>query len=146
MSERRLCGFGALRWLSEIRCTPEPKSLYHIITDECLITSTAIGVRKAAIDDWRASPILASNFERLPPTHIVTAEFDLSRDESHAYGEILKKHGNDDKVTMKCYAGMPHAFGHYNHPDRGLAKSREYVDDTCEVIRSAHAVAQAALT
>ncbi|KAJ9624378.1 hypothetical protein H2204_010831 [Knufia peltigerae] len=104
------------------------------------------GVRKAAIDDWRASPILASNFERLPPTHIVTAEFDLSRDESHAYGEILKKHGNDDKVTMKCYAGMPHAFGHYNHPDRGLAKSREYVDDTCEVIRSAHAVAQAALT
>lgn len=97
-----------------------------------------LGVRNAAIDDWRASPILAANFESLSPTHIVTAEFDLSRDESHAYGDILKKHGN--KVTMKCYGGVPHAFGHYNHPERGLTKSRQYVDDTCEVIRSAHSV------
>lgn len=94
------------------------------------------GVREAAMNDWVASPILAPNFKSLPRTHIVTAEFDLSRDESHQYGEKMRSEGNE--VTMKCYAGMPHAFGHYNHPERGLKKSHEYVQDTCETIRLAH--------
>ena len=83
-----------------------------------------------------ASPILAESFEGMPRTHIVTAEFDLSRDESHKYGELLKAAGND--VTMKCYAGMPHAFGHYNHPERGLKKSFEYIEDTSRILRSVH--------
>ncbi|KAK5110938.1 hypothetical protein LTR62_005476 [Meristemomyces frigidus] len=95
-----------------------------------------LGVRQAAVNDWMASPMLAENFTSLARTHIVTAEYDLSRDESHVYGDKLREHGNE--VTMKCYQGMPHAFGHYNHPERGMRKSREYVDDTCEMIRSAH--------
>lgn len=96
------------------------------------------GFRKAVMNDWMASPMLAPNFKSLPRTHIVTAEFDLSRDESHQYGEKMQKHGNE--VTMKCYAGMPHAFGHYNHPERGLKKSFEYIKDTCDVVRAAHSV------
>ena len=83
-----------------------------------------------------ASPILAESFEGMPRTHIVTAEFDLSRDESHKYGELLKAAGNE--VSMKCYAGMPHAFGHYNHPERGLGQSHQYIRDTGDVIREAH--------
>lgn len=83
-----------------------------------------------------ASPILAKSFEGMPRTHIVTAEYDLSRDESHQYGELLIASGND--VTMKCYPGMPHAFGHYNHPDKGLKQSHEYIQDTSNVIREAH--------
>lgn len=102
--------------------------------NECELT--AIGVRESAASDWRASPILQTNFKDLPRTHIITAEYDLSRDESHTYGDLIKKHGNE--VTMKCYPGMPHAFGHYNHPERGLTQSHQYIDDTCEVIRSAH--------
>jgi acetyl esterase/lipase len=85
-----------------------------------------------------ASPILAESFEGMPRTHIVTAEYDLSRDESHGYAELLKAAGN--AVTVKCYAGMPHAFGHYNHPERGLKQSHQYIRDTSDVIREAHAV------
>jgi acetyl esterase/lipase len=96
------------------------------------------GFRKAVMGDWMASPMLAPNFQSLPRTHIVTAEFDLSRDESHQYGEKMLEHGNT--VTMKCYAGVPHAFGHYNHPERGLRKSHEYVEDTCNIIRAAHSL------
>lgn len=94
------------------------------------------GLRRAVMDDWKASPILATSFKSLPRTHIVTAEYDLSRDESHRYGEKLREDGCE--LTMKCYPGMPHAFGHYNHPDRGLKKSHEYMEDTCEVIKAAH--------
>jgi acetyl esterase/lipase len=93
-------------------------------------------LRRSALGDWMASPILSKSFEGMPRTHIVTAEFDLSRDESHKYGELLKAAGND--VTMKCYAGMPHAFGHYNHPERGLSQSHQYIKDTGDVIREAH--------
>jgi acetyl esterase/lipase len=80
--------------------------------------------------------MLAKDFGNLPPTHIITAEFDICRDEAHRYAELLAKSGN--KVTQKCYTGMPHAFGHYTDPQKGLSKGREYIDDTCEVLRRAH--------
>ncbi|KXJ87922.1 alpha/beta hydrolase fold-domain-containing protein [Microdochium bolleyi] len=92
--------------------------------------------RAKIINDPVASPILNKSFASLCPAHIVTAEFDLSRDESEKYGEMLRASGVP--VTMKRYAGMPHAFGHYNHPERGLSQSREYILDTSEVIRKAH--------
>lgn len=95
-------------------------------------------MRAAASEDWMASPILAKSFKGLPPTHIITAEFDICRDEAHKYAQLLIENGN--KVTQKCYSGMPHAFGHYIHPSKGLAKSREYLDDTCEVLKQAHRV------
>lgn len=82
--------------------------------------------------------MLAESFKDLPPTHIITAEFDICRDEAQRYGDLLVKSGN--KVTQKCYPGVPHAFGHYIHPEKGLARSREYLDDTCEVLRQSHCV------
>jgi acetyl esterase/lipase len=68
--------------------------------------------RDSIIDDWIASPILAESLENLAPAHLVTAEFDLSRDETEIYGRMLEKAGVP--VTMKRYMGVPHAFGHYN--------------------------------
>lgn len=82
------------------------------------------------------TPVLAPNFEGLPAAHIVTAEFDIERDEGEHYGKILRQAGN--KVTMKRYAGVPHAFAHYNHPQRGLAKSHEFIKDTSRILREAH--------
>ncbi|EMD93700.1 hypothetical protein COCC4DRAFT_208316 [Bipolaris maydis ATCC 48331] len=93
-------------------------------------------IRRAACDDWMASPMLAKSFERLPPTHIITAEFDICRDEAHQYGKLLAKGGN--LVTQKCYPGMPHAFGHYIHPEKGLTKGREYLQDTSRLLKQAH--------
>lgn len=82
------------------------------------------------------TPILAPNLRNLPRAHVVTAEFDLERDEGELYGQMLKDAGN--YVTVKRYAGCPHAFGHYNHPERGMAKSFEFIEDTAELLRSVH--------
>jgi len=85
-----------------------------------------------------ASPILAQSFENLPPTHIITAEFDICRDEALKYADLLANSGN--MVSQKCYAGVPHAFGHYLHPQKGLGKSQQYLLDTCEVLKQAHCI------
>jgi acetyl esterase/lipase len=85
-----------------------------------------------------ASPILARSFKDLPRTHIITAEFDICRDEAHRYVELLKRDGND--VTQKCYKGVPHAFGHFTHPQKGLSKGREYTEDTIRLLRQVHGV------
>lgn len=89
-----------------------------------------------ALNSWIMTPMIAPRLDSLPPAHIVTAEFDLARDEAEIYGAKLKEAGN--KVTIKRYSGMPHAFGHYNHPERGLSRSHEYIQNTCEVLRDAH--------
>lgn len=44
------------------------------------------------------APILAENCENQPDTLILTAEFDLLRDEGEAYGRKLKKAGNKVRV------------------------------------------------
>lgn len=83
------------------------------------------------------TPILAPSFENLAPAFIVTAEFDVERDEGEYYGELLKKAGNT--VIAKRYLGVPHAFAHYNCPEKGLSKAQEYIVDTCSVLKKAHA-------
>lgn len=116
----------------------------------------SLAYRDSITNDWTASPILAESLEGLAPAHLVTAEFDLSRDETETYGEMLKAAGVP--TTMKRYLGVPHAFGHYNvsetglrmlnqpslkltrlqHPTKGLRKSHQYINDTSEVLRLAH--------
>jgi acetyl esterase/lipase len=91
------------------------------------------------LNDWRCTPALAGNLKRLAPAHIVTAELDLERDEGEWYAEQLRREGN--KVSSKRYLGVPHAFGHYNNPERGLSKSFEFIRDTCEILRKAHGLA-----
>jgi acetyl esterase/lipase len=92
--------------------------------------------QEQALSNWICTPVLAPSFQNLAPAHIITAEFDLERDEGEYYGELLRKAGN--KVTLKRYGGMPHAFGHYNHPERGLKKSFEYIEDTSRILRDVH--------
>ncbi|KAF5253724.1 hypothetical protein FANTH_1416 [Fusarium anthophilum] len=89
-------------------------------------------------NEWILTPVIAPNFKNLPRAHIVTAEFDLERDEGEFYGQLLKNGGN--AVTVKRYVGCPHAFAHYNHPERGLAKAQEFIEDTAELLRSVHEI------
>lgn len=89
-----------------------------------------------AFASWIMTPMLAASFEGLSPAHVVTAEFDLERDEGEAYAQKLREAGT--KVTSKRYKGVPHAFAHYNHPERGLSKSFEFIVDTAQLLREVH--------
>lgn len=86
--------------------------------------------------EWICTPVLAPSFKNLAPAHIITAEFDLERDEGEYYGRLMQQAGNE--VTMKRYPGVPHAFGHYNHPERGLSQSFVYIEDTSRILREVH--------
>jgi acetyl esterase len=59
-------------------------------------------------DHWMASPIRATSLADLPPTFIMTAEFDPLRDEGEEYGRRLAEAGVP--TTVKRYDGMIHGF------------------------------------
>jgi acetyl esterase len=52
------------------------------------------------------SPLLAENFSQLPPAHIVTAGYDMLRDDGTLYFEKLQDAGVP--VTLKCYEHLIH--------------------------------------
>jgi acetyl esterase len=59
-------------------------------------------------DDWRASPMRAPDLSGLPPTHVITAEFDPLRDEGEAYAARLRS--SRVEATVKRYDGQIHSF------------------------------------
>ena len=57
-------------------------------------------------DDPRISPLRATNLANLPPTFIVTAEFDPLRDQGRAYADALNAAGT--KASNITYPGQMH--------------------------------------
>lgn len=59
-------------------------------------------------DDPSASPLASDALTGLPPTLLVTAEYDVLRDEGKAYADKLSASGVE--TTYRCYEGMIHGF------------------------------------
>ncbi len=77
-----------------------------------------------------ASPIRAESLAGLPETYIVTAKYDLLRDEGEAFAERLRQDGV--KVSLVRYDDMNHGFLNWV----GLIdRSTEAMDATCAWLR-----------
>ena len=63
---------------------------------------------KADLQNPYVAPLLAKDFANQPDTLIITAEYDLLRDEGEAYGEKLRAAGN--KVQIHRIPDAIHGF------------------------------------
>lgn len=55
-----------------------------------------------------ASPLLAEDLSNLPSAYVMTAGFDVLRDEGRDYAEKMKSHGGE--VVYECFDSLIHGF------------------------------------
>jgi acetyl esterase len=79
-----------------------------------------------------ASPMLASNFSNLPPALVITAQFDVLRDEGEAYANALERAGVH--VRTRRYGGVIHGF---MTGDRFLSQADDATSAIADTLREA---------
>ena len=115
------------------------RTSYRDNADGYLLTAAAMHWfwdHYAPIQDERrhpyASPLLADDLSRLPPTLVMTAEYDPLRDEGEDYARALAKAGVDARVVR--YDGFIHGF--FAHT-RTIDDTRQAMSDACAALRGA---------
>ena len=80
-----------------------------------------------------AVPHAAANYSDLAPTVIITAEFDVLREDGLAYAKKLKDAGN--YVVHRDYQGMIHGFFNYGkYIDEGIAVRDFFADEINRIL------------
>ncbi|MGH3376877.1 MAG: alpha/beta hydrolase, partial [Actinoallomurus sp.] len=83
--------------------------------------------------DPLASPLFADDMRGLPPTHVMTAEFDMLRTEGERYAERLRAAGVP--ATHRRYAGALHGTAMLT---RTWECAAEWQRDAAQALRRAH--------
>lgn len=83
----------------------------------------------AQLADPRLSPMRHPKLSALPPTVVVTAEFDPLCDQGAAYAEALETAGV--AVTHRCFPGIIHGFVHFGPL---VPSAQAAVDETCALL------------
>jgi acetyl esterase len=78
-----------------------------------------------------ASPLRAGDLAGLPPTYVLTAEFDVLRDEGEAFAQKLREAGVD--VTHRRFDGTIHGFWRWM---KATPKTREAIDEVGAALRA----------
>ena len=98
----------------DLAADPSTKIAHHgkslITPGLCRLFNSAYTPDPATRRDPAASPTFAENLAGLPAAVVITAEYDLLRDEGDAYATRLAQAGV--KVTHKMMTGVDHAFTH----------------------------------
>ncbi len=82
---------------------------YGILTRDAMVWFRDHDLRAPGdADDWRASPIKASNLAQVAPAIVITAECDVLHDDGRRYAEALRRAGVP--VDYHEYPGMIHGF------------------------------------
>ena len=84
-------------------------------------------IDKDKLNDWRAAPMLFKDLSNLTPSLIAVAGCDPLKDEGLAYGEALKKAGNN--VETVIFDGQIHGFLTMGARIRDTAKLISLVSD-----------------
>jgi len=82
-------------------------------------------------EDPYISPLLTYSLKNLPPAHIITAEFDVLRDDGEEYAKRLSEAGN--VVTHKRYSGMIHSFIILN---KVINRANDAIDDCISLLQT----------
>lgn len=83
----------------------------------------------AQLADPRVSPMRHPKLSALPPTVVVTAEFDPLCDQGAAFAEAVADAGVD--VTYRCFPGLIHGFIHFGPL---VSSAQAAVDETCALL------------